>query len=136
MKMQTRTIAAICVLAFSQAAFANEGLPPRMQGGFRTSATLRTGGVIVELLAAETEDRARIRVTLLNTTDAHGNACGFKPQETIAQRKEGAWQFGFPSPYCSRSNWVMTIRPFEGKNRFEGKFTTDFPNDGTVSLEW
>jgi hypothetical protein len=115
-------------------AFAQADLPARMQGMYKTQSG-RTGGATIELVKQEAPDKARVRINLTGTTNAHGFTCGFSAVEADAQKTDGAWKFAFPSRYC-QSNWVMTITPVEGKQRYEGIFTTDFPNDGTVYFEW
>jgi hypothetical protein len=118
-----------CLSAFAQA-----DLPARMQGKYKSQSG-RTGDATLELVKQESPDKARVRVNLTNTTNAHGFACGFSAVETDAQRADGAWKFSFPSLYC-QSKWTMTIKPAEGKQRFEGVYTIDFPMDGTVYFEW
>lgn len=118
-----------CVTAWAQA-----DLPAKAQGKYK-SQTGRTGDATLELVKQESPDKARVRVNLGNTTNAHGFTCGFSAVETDAVRTDGAWKFSFPSRYC-QSNWTMTIKPVEGKQRFEGVFTTDFPSDGVVYFEW
>jgi hypothetical protein len=115
-------------------AFAQAELPAKMQGMYKTQSG-RTGGATLELIKQDSPDKARLRVNLTGTTNAHGFTCGFSAVEADAQKVDGAWKFAFPSRYC-QSNWVMTIKPVEGKQRFEGVFTTDFPNDGTVYFGW
>jgi hypothetical protein len=126
-------LCASLLLPFASA-LAQADLPAKMQGMYKTQSG-RTGGATVELVKQEAPDKARVRVNLSGTTNAHGFTCGFSAVETDAQQADGAWKFAFPSRYC-QSNWVMTIKPVEGKQRFEGTFTTDFPNDGTVYFEW
>jgi hypothetical protein len=121
-------------LVFSCIPAVAQDLPAKMQGGFKT-ASGRTGGASVELIKVEGPDKARVKVNLTNTVNAHGFACGFSAVETDAERKDGAWTLSFPSRYC-QSNWTMTIKPVEGKQRFEGVFKTDFPNDGVVFFDW
>lgn len=118
-----------CVPAWAQA-----DLPPKAQGKYKTQSG-RTGDATLELLKQESPDKARVRVNLTNTANAHGFACGFSAVEADAARTEGAWKFSFPSRYC-QSNWTMTIKQVEGKQRLEGAFTIDFPMEGTVYFEW
>ena len=118
-----------CVSAFAQA-----DLPAKMQGKYKAQNG-RTGDATLELVKQESPDKARVRVNLTNTTNFHGFNCGFSAVEADAVKTQGAWKFSFPSRYC-QSNWTMTIKPIEGKQRFEGVFTIDFPIDGTVYFEW
>lgn len=120
-----------CALAFAQA-----DLPAKMQGKYKARSG-RTGDATIELVKQEALDKARVRVHLTNTVNEHGFTCGFSPVEADAQRTDGAWKFSFPGRYC-KANWTMTIKPVEGKQRFEGVYTTDVPvpTDGTVYFEW
>lgn len=125
---------AVSLLFASTVAFAEGDFPAKMQGTFKT-ASGRTGGASLELIAMESPDKARLRVNLSNTVNMHGFTCGFSAVETTAEKKDGAWKFAFPSRYC-QMNWTVTVKPVEGKQRFEGTFTTDLPNDGTIFYEW
>jgi hypothetical protein len=115
-------------------ASAQSELPAKMQGMFKTQSG-KSGNASVELVKMESPDKARVKVNLTGPLNAHGFACGFSAVETDAERKDGAWKFSFPSRYC-QSTWTITIKPVEGKQRFEGEFTTDIPNAGTVYYEW
>jgi hypothetical protein len=115
--------------------FAQTDLPAKMKGQWKSQSSGRTGDAIVELVKQESPDKARVRVNFTNQGNAHGFACGSSAVETDAQRAEGAWKFSFPSRYC-QSNWTITIKPIEGKQRFEGIYVTDFPTDGAVYFEW
>jgi hypothetical protein len=133
--MRIRHLTSAAILLGCVSAYAQSELPARMQGVFKTQSG-RTGGATVELVKLESPEKARLKVNLTNTVNAHGFACGFSAVEADAEKTDGgAWKFSFPSRYC-QSKWTMTIKPVEGKQRFEGVFTTDFPNDGTVYFEW
>src|ERR1035437_11073583 len=132
MHIRCLTLAAMlfaCVSAFSQTE-----LPAKMQGKYNSQSG-RSGDATIGLVKQESPDKARVRIDLTNTVNAHGINCGFSAIETDAVKTDGAWKFSFPSVYC-KSNWTMTIKPVEGKNRFEGAFVTDFPSSGTVHFEW
>lgn len=135
--MRARYLTFASVLFACVSAFAQTDLPAKMQGKYKGQTSSRTGDATVELVKQESPDKARLRVNLTNTVNGHGFTCGFSPVETDAEKTDGAWKFSFPGRYC-QSKWTMTIKPIEGKQRFEGVYTTDtpVPTDGTVYFEW
>jgi hypothetical protein len=133
--MKPAHLAAWSAIAFCVGATAQD-LPSKMQGKYQSPPS-RRGEATLEVVKQESPDTARVRINLTNTLNAHGAACGFSAVETEARRTDGAWKFSFPGRYCA-SNWTMTIKPVEGKQRFEGTYSTDtpVPTDGTVYFEW
>ena len=132
MRARHLTLASMLFVCISTCAQAD--LPAKMQGRYKPENG-RSGDATIELVKQESPDKARVRVDLTNLEKAHGGTCGFSAIETDAVKTDGAWKLSFPASYC-RSNWTIAIKPVEGKQRFEGLFTTDFPNDGTVYFEW
>ncbi len=131
-----RTIPLAITLFACVSAFAQADLPARMKGKY-DGGRGRIGDATLELVKQESPDKARVRINVTNTLNDHGFTCGFSPVETDAQRTDGVWKFSFPGRYC-KSAWTMSIKPVEGKQRFEGVYTTDTPvqTDGTLYFEW
>ena len=120
-------------LLTSLTAFAQAAFPPKMEGKYRNPSYGTSGGTLVELINMESPERASLRVTMSDVY-YHGTPCVVKPVETVAERGNGGWKFAVRIPECL--TYTITIAPVEGKQRFEGTYTTDFPTEGVIYYEW
>ena len=124
MKMKIQSLVlALCMITVP--ALAVSPLPPKMEGQ-RNTIGGRSNKVEAELIQMEGSEKAKIRAT-------YWDGC-IRTGETIAEFKDGAWQFTIPAgARCEEVSVV--VRPVEGKNRLEGDFKTGRWN-GTIYFEW
>jgi hypothetical protein len=114
-------------------AVAQTAIPAKMEGTYRNPSYGTSGGTRVELIKMESAERASMRVTMSDVY-YHGTPCVVKAVETVAEKSNGAWKFAVRVPECL--TYTITIAPVEGKQRFEGTYTTDFPTEGVIYYEW
>lgn len=136
-KMKTHHLV-LSLLVLGAGAFAQAGdLPARMQGSWKTPT--KNGDSTIELIAMTSPDKARVKVTLTGGTISppHGSSCLFGTVEAVAERTGDTWMIVAPHRSCA--TYTITIKPVEGKQRYEGTFVHDFFYSGlagAVFYDW
>ena len=108
-------------------AFAQETLPPKMEGKWHNPGSGHSNTVEVELLKMESPTRAVIKI-------AWWPYC--RTSESLAEFKDGAWLLTAKRCQIPGGDTEITaqVRPVDGKKRLEGVYG---PGNGrTVYLEW
>lgn len=130
-----RRILAMCLLlATPFVALADGELPAKMQGKYVSATSTGAGTVTIETVTMESADKAKVKVTIDPAVNFHGAPCYFGTAETSATRSDGAWTMTAGKGRCA--TYTITVRPVEGKQRYEGQYTNDVGGQGKVSLEW
>lgn len=133
--MKTKSLVLVLLLFGAQCAFAQSDFPAKMQGSWKTAT--KSGDATIELVGMTSPDKAKVKVTLTGGTlgPPHGSLCMFGTVESVADRQGTGWQIAAPHMRCA--SYFLTVKPVEGKQRFEGTMTNDFTGQpGTIVLEW
>jgi regulator of RNase E activity RraA len=136
--MYTKYLALSLLLFGADCALAQAAdLPARMQGSWKTPT--KNGDSTIELIAMTSPDKAKVKVTLTGGTISppHGGSCLFGTVETVAERTGDTWLIVASHMRCA--TYTITIKPVEGKQRYEGTVVHDFFYTGLAGVifyEW
>jgi hypothetical protein len=135
--MNTTRLALALLLLGASSAFAQSALPARMQGSWKTPT--KSGDTTIELIATTSPDKAKVKVTLTGGTVSppHGGSCLFGTVDAVADRTGDGWLIVASHRTCA--TYTITIKPVEGKQRYEGTIVHDFFYTGlagTIFYEW
>ena len=111
----------------TSSAFAQETLPPKMEGKWHNPGSGHSNTVEVELLKMDSPTRAVIKI-------AWWPYC--RSSESVAEFKDGAWLLTAKRCQIPGGDTEITaqVRPVDGKKRLEGVYGEG--NGRTVYLEW
>ncbi len=73
-------------------------------------------------------DKAIVKFFVESPNCDHGVVNG------IAEKKEGGWEINAPGNQCA--DWLIKLKPVEGKQRMEGTWRSSTGNSGGVYYEW
>ena len=125
----------LCALALTPvAAWAQSQLPPKMQGKWKSTVLGRDGTSTVELVKLDSDDKAQVRVTIIDAISYHGRWCDFGTSDAIANRSGDSWVISVPHRRCA--SYLITIHRIEAMQRFEGTYTNEADGAGTIFYEW
>lgn len=120
-------VLAIGLFGITASAFAQDALPPKMEGKWHNPGSGHSNTVEVELVSTESPTRAVVRVTWRPYC---------RTSESVAEFKDGAWFL--EAKRCSipggATEITAQVRPVDGKKRLEGIYGAG--NGRTVYLEW
>lgn len=126
MSIKKCLFSSLCLV--SAHALAQDAFPAKMEGrAIGQTSGGRGGKTYIEFVRMD-GDKAIVKFFIASSKCDHGVVDG------IAEKKEGGWEINAPGNRCA--DWLIKLKPVEGKQRMDGAWRASSGNFGTVYYEW
>ncbi len=120
-----KNIVLAAALSFVSISVFAQSFPAKMEGKYSGQ---RGGDTTYIEFVKMDGDKAIVKFFVASAFCNHGVV------EGIAEKKEGGWEINAPGKRCA--DWLIKLKPVEGKQRLAGTFQASSGNFGTVYYDW